>query len=84
MVTPKLLRRHMEQQKATEFQPETDHGVDCYGTGTTMRSHNQIMAELGYEMPVSIKKSQSLWDQLRDEFPCDPILQRRVWAFRVK
>ena len=42
------------------------------------------MTDLGYEMPVLTKRPKSLWAQLRDEFPFDPVLQHRVWAFRIK
>ena len=56
----------MEEHKESEFNPEAEHDIRC--THTVMnRSHNQIMTDLGYEMPVLTKRPKSLWDQLRDE-----------------
>ena len=73
----------MEEHKESEFNPIAEHDVRCADT-VMNRSHNRIMAAIGYEMPVSTKRPKSLWVQCRDEFPCDPVLQHRVWAFRIK
>ena len=49
-----------------------------------MHIHTEKMTELGCVMPVPTKRPKTLWDELRDEFPCDPITQHHDWASCVK
>ena len=49
------------------------------------RSHQQIMASLGYETPApEVKRTKSAWEDLVEAYPCPPVYQHKVWANRIK
>jgi hypothetical protein len=74
----------MEETKEFEGPVKTDHLYDTSERQNILRSHVEKMAALGYVMPEQSKRQKTLWDELREEFPCDPVIQHRVWASRIR
>ena len=74
----------MEETKENECPVTMDHILDSSETRITMSSHAEKMAALEYNMPEPSRRPKTLWDELREEFACDPLIQHCVWAARVK
>ena len=74
----------MEESNDFEGPVKTDHLYDTSERQKILSSHVEKMAALGYVMPKPIKRPKTLWDELREEFPCDPVIQHRVWASRIR
>ena len=63
--------------------PPCNEGGDSKIIGR--RSHQQIMASLGYETPAPVvKRTKSAWEDLVEAYPCPPEYQHKVWANRIK